>query len=494
MSANPSRTPLLLLALERMHETPLHRQIYDQVRDAILSGRLAPGAKLPSSRALAQDQGISRNTVISAYDQLFAEGYVEGRTGSGTRVSEVLPEALLSARGVPQRDRPDDRPGGKLSRLARQAVAGEPRTGRRAVAFGPGIPDIRQFPFEQWSRAVARFWRRPPADLLHAGNLAGYRPLRQAIAQYLGAVRGLDCEADQVVITAGAQQALDLTARALLDAGDRVWLEDPGYGGLRGVFAASGAATVPVPVDGHGLSVAAGLELAADAVLAAVTPSHQYPLGVTMSLARRLELLDWASRGGAWILEDDYDSEYRYAGRPLASLQGLDEGGRVIYVGTFSKVLFPALRLGYAVVPPALVAPFLAVRAALDDQPSIAVQPALAEFMADGRFAAHIRRMRGLYEARQRAMIEALGRTGVLTAEPDEAGMHLIARLDPGLGIDDVEASRRAAAAGLNAPALSSYYAGAAERQGLVLGYAAVDEGEIEAGVEKLAAAITEAV
>ena len=368
-----------------------------------------------------------------------------------------------------------------------------PRRGRRAP-FSPGVPDLAQFPFDVWARLLGRTWRNPPPDRLWHAEPAGFLPLRQAIAQYLGAVRGLNCAAEQVIVTSGAQQALDLVARALLDPGDRVWIEEPGYPGLPGPLIAAGAELVPLPVDGEGLSLAAGLKRAPAARMACITPSHQYPLGTVMSLGRRLALLDWAAEREAWILEDDYDSEYRYAGKPLAALQGLDRRGRVIYVGSFSKVLFSALRLGYMVVPEALVEPMARVRAALDDHPSLTAQPALAAFIEEGHFAAHVRRMRTLYAARQDALLTAAEKHlgGLLELAPDEAGLHLVAGLAPDLAsrLSDREVVETAAAAGVALVALSGYYRGRATRQGLLLGYAAYNEREIAAAVRKLAAAL----
>jgi len=440
MVKRAQKSPLIALALDRTLDTPLQTQVFDQIRDAILQGRLAPGARLPSSRLLAAEMGVSRNTILAAYDRLYGEGYVEGRTGSGTRVSGVLLEDLLTARNSSGQGAERPEPAGKTSGLNhRLGDLGSRRTALPARAFRPGVPDLDNFPFTHWSRLGAKFWRRPPADLLVSGDLAGYRPLRDAIAAYLGAVRGVHCSGDQVMVTSGAQQGLDLIARVLIDPGDRVWVEDPGYAGLRGAFLAAGAELVDVSVDNEGLSIDRGEALAPDAVLAAVTPSHQYPTGVTMSLARRLELLNWAAEAGAWILEDDYDSEFRYGGKPLSALQGLDGGSRVIYAGTFSKVLFPALRLGYLVLPQALVDPFLKVRAALDDQPSITMQPVLAQFIEDGQFAAHIRRMRALYEERQETLIRVIHTEadGVLDAAASEAGMHLVASMGPRCGTDD---------------------------------------------------------
>jgi GntR family transcriptional regulator/MocR family aminotransferase len=525
----------------------LHRQLYDQVRELVLSGRLAPGARLPSSRGLARDLGCGRNTVVMAYDQLLSEGYLEGRHGSGTYVSRVLPEERLTARR-PRPARPAPRGvsrgvfrgasrgtsesaagPGRLSNRGRALAALRPDrpqgSGGQVRAFTPGIPEPGQFPFEVWGRLLGRAWRRPPAALTRHGDPAGHRDLREAIARYLCGVRALRCDWTQVIVTSGAQQGLDLAARLLLDPGEAAWIEQPGYLGLRGPLLAAQARLVPLPVDRDGISVAEGRRRAPAARLAVVTPSHQYPLGVTMSLARRLELLDWAREAGAWIVEDDYDSEFRYAGRPLAALQGLDAdragdvnagdmsagdmsagGGRVIYLGTFSKILFPSLRLGYLVAPPGLAEPVARARAALDDHPSAVAQPALAAFFEEGHFAAHVRRMRLLYGARRDCLLDVAARhlDGLLVLAPDAAGLHLVARLAPELNarMDDREASARAAAAGLATPALSSYYlepdSGAAPdaatatapEQGLLLGYAAVSEPEIEAGIETLARAL----
>jgi GntR family transcriptional regulator/MocR family aminotransferase len=462
---------------------------------------------VPATRALAVELKCSRNTVLAAYEQLLSEGYLEGRHGSGTYVSRVLPDTLLAvseSMGRPRAPMPRDSALADPNRARvshRGAVLAALARERRApgLAFVPGVPETALFPFDVWGRLLGRVWRRPPGVLLRHGDPGGHRPLREAIARHLGAVRALRCGWRQVLVTTGAQQALDLVARVLLEPGEAVWLEEPGYPGLRGPLVGAGQRAVPVPVDAEGLSVVEGLRRAPGARLAVVTPSHQYPLGIVMSLARRIELLDWAYGTGAWILEDDYDSEYRYAGRPLAALQGLDAdrapgAGRVIYVGTFSKVLFPSLRLGYLVVPPDLAEPMTRARAALDDHPGAPVQPVLAAFLEDGHFAAHVRRMRALYAGRQAALVAALRRRleGLLDAAPDDSGLHLVARLAPDLAarMDDRAASARAARAGIAAPALSSYFTTEPAMQGLLLGYAAVPESGMAASVERLAAAL----
>jgi GntR family transcriptional regulator/MocR family aminotransferase len=490
MTRHTAAVPELLLDYNAA--IPLHRQLYEGLRGAILSGRLSAGTRLPATRLLARELQVSRNTVLNAFEQLLAEGYVEGQMGSGTYVSHVLPDDLLRVQPQPaaQLPVPANR---RLSRRG-SLLASTPVTISRDQglprAFRPGLPAFDSFPFDIWTRLVARHWRRPPPELLSYGEPAGYQPLREAIAAYLRAARGVQCTTEQVIVVAGSQQGLDLAARVLLDPGDQAWIEDPGYVGARGALRSAGAQLVPVPLDAEGLRVAVGVERCANARLAYVTPSHQFPLGVTMSLSRRLALLDWARRAGAWLLEDDYDSEYRYTGRPLPALQGLDTDGRTIYLGTFSKVLFPSLRLGYLVVPADLADAFIAARALADRHPPSLEQAALADFIVEGHFARHIRRTRALYAERRLALLEAAQRqlAGLLELHPAEAGMHLVGWLPEDL--DDAAAAQRASRAGVDAPALSSYALETVSRGGLLLGYAAVDEGEIRQGIQRLGAAL----
>jgi GntR family transcriptional regulator / MocR family aminotransferase len=497
-----SASILLPLAVETRGGAALHRQVYRELARLILAGRLAPGSRLPSSRELARELGVARNTVLSALDQLASEGYVEGRRGSGTYVAADLPDpeplskAPLSAedsagrRGNP---RAGAAPAPVLAPRAAALVQAHLAPPRRSGLLAPGLADVGEFPFEIWARLLARSWRRPARSLATGGSPGGLLGLRQAIADYLRLLRGVRCEAEQVIIVSGTRQGLDLAARLLLEPGEAAWLENPGFPGLRGPLIAAGAKLVPLPVDAEGLDLArAGTSPAPR--LVCVTPSHQFPLGMTMSLARRLALLERARADNAWIFEDDYDSEWRYRGRPLAALQGLDADGRVIYAGSFSKVLFGSLRIGYLVVPPPVLEAFLAARATLDDQPSLIAQPALAAFLAEGHFASYLRRQRRIYRARQERALAAAERhlDGLLEVPPDPGGLHLIGYLAPDLArrMDDREASRRAAAHGMAVPPLSDYWIGRPRRQGLMLGYATLPEAAIEPAMARLAKAL----
>jgi GntR family transcriptional regulator/MocR family aminotransferase len=491
MAKKPVGVPVWL-SLDAPSDVPIYRQLYDGLRSGILAGSLSAGTRLPSTRTLATELGVSRTTVVTAFENLLAEGYLEGRVGSGTYVAGSLPEELLGVRAEPAEPRPP-LSGRGLSRRG-VLLAATPTTAVRDVgtprAFRPGVPALEEFPYGVWRRISGNVWRRPSGELLGYGDPAGYWPLRREISAHLATTRAVRCDSEQVIVVSGSQQALDLASRVLLDPGDPVWVEDPGYMGARSALSGSGAHLVPVPVDDEGLVVAFGMEREPGARLACVTPSHQYPLGVTMSLARRLELLGWAGRCGAWVIEDDYDSEYRYTGRPLEALQGLDTEGRVVYMGTFSKVLFPALRLGYLVVPPDLVDAFTAARELADRHPPTAEQAVLAEFIAAGHFGRHLRRMRALYAVRQEALVEEISQqlSGLLDASPAESGMHLVGWLPE--GADDKKASHRAAQRGVEAPPISLYRTHEHGRGGLMLGYAAVDEAQTRHGVRRLAKAL----
>ena len=482
------------IALDPRSETPLYHQLTEWFRRAIIGGQLRPGQRVPSTRNLANELKISRIPVLSAYEQLFAEGYLETFTGAGTCVARSIPDDSLNPPGVKTRSTPPRPTGTKLKRdISRRAAAVhvvEQSWLSNLGAFRVGVPALDQFPNGAWSKLVNRHSRKPPIEMLAYGDPMGHMPLRAAIAEYLGAFRAVRCEAEQILVTTGSQQGLQLAAHVLLDAGDRVWMEDPGYVGAHQALMGAGIQMIPVPVDQEGLDVTRGMRLGRAARAVYITPSHQFPLGVTMSATRRMQLLSWAVHSGAWIIEDDYDSEYRFGGRPIASLQGLDADGRVIYVGTFSKVMFPALRLGYVVVPKDLVPAFSNARDGNDTFSSTLYQAVMTDFIREGHFARHIRRMRTLYMERRAALVEALGkhmgdRLEVIGAE---AGMQLTALLPR--GIDDVAVARKAAQKGVSARPLSTCYLKPPERGGLILGYGGADVEEIREGVKKLKACV----
>ena len=472
---------LATLRLSPVAGTPMFRQLYEGIKESVLSGRIAPGAQLPPTRDLAHQLGISRQTVLNAYEHLIAEGYLSGAVGKGTFVCHTLPLAGNTSKAT------DPHPLRPLS------VRGERFIGPQAAlnthegapkAFRIGMPGLDLFPFDVWARLEARRWRRPPHELGY-GDPIGYKPLREVLAGYLGASRGVHCHPDQIVITSGSQQALFLIATLLLAPGDAAWVENPGYRGISASLRAAEAQICPVPVDGEGISVPFGKERWPDAKLVYVTPSHQLPLGTTMSLARRLELLTWAKENKVWIVEDDYDSEYRYTGPPLASLQSLDKTGSVIYVGTLSKVLFPGLRLGYMVLPPGLVDAFVQARAILDRHAAIIPQIVLADFITEGHFGRHIKRTREAYAERRIALLEAIdSHLGEhLQVGPADAGLQLsttfISRRD------DQAVASRARAQGIEVRALSQFYlddGGKAQEErlsGLILGFAPIPVADI---------------
>jgi GntR family transcriptional regulator / MocR family aminotransferase len=478
-----------LISVDRRSAQPLHRQVYDAFRAAILARVLRPGQRIPSTRSLASDLSVSRIPVLHAYAQLLAEGYFESRTGSGTFVSNSLSLPDARPRPAVRAARPARLGIGRrrIAQLARSLPAPS-RSGwmRGHGAFSVSQPALDAFPLRAWSRLIARHCRNPLTRSLQYGDAMGFKPLRATIAAYLRTSRGVRCEANQVMIVSGSQQALDLSARVLLDSGSSVWMEEPGYWLARSVLRAAGCRLVPVPVDGEGLDVAAGIARCREARAAFVAPSHQYPLGVTMSAARRLQLLAWAQRAGSWIVEDDYDSEYRYESRPVASLQGLDHAACVIYIGTFSKVLFPSLRVGYVVAPAALVDRFLAMRQAMDVSPPHFPQAVLADFIAEGHFARHIRRMRALYGERRRVLVDSLAREfeGSLEVIGGQAGMYVTVALPRGRR--DLAISLRAARQNLWLWPLSPAYMSKTPLHGFILGFGSVTAREIPAAVRQL--------
>jgi GntR family transcriptional regulator / MocR family aminotransferase len=475
-----------LALAERTAGTPAYRWLYDALRAAILSGRLPSGARLPSTRDLAAQVGLSRGTAIAAYAQLTSEGYVDGTVGSGTYVSAVLPDDLLQA--APRSGAIDPlppNPARRFSEYAARVIPFRSHVFRPGCAFRPNAPALDQFPTALWGQLAARTIRRASAKLLLGGDPMGYAPLRAAIADYLARSRGVSCNPEQVMIVSGAQEALDLVARLVLNPGDRVCAEDPGYGGAFGVFRAVGARVVGVPVDDEGMVLRRSQLRGARLVY--VTPAHQYPLGVAMSLSRRLALLEWARATGALVFEDDYDSEYRYAGRPLPALQSLDRSGHVLFAGSFNKVLFPALRLGYLVVPADLVDRFAAALSLTRRFLPLLEQAVVCDLITEGHFGRHLRRMRQLYAERLSVLIECARRqlTGLLEISPVLAGLETIGWLARGLSGETVaEAARARNVAVLP---LRRFYLGAMPRDGLQLGFAAVNEREIRRGVHELA-------
>ena len=482
---------LPLIALDSSRKIPMYRQLYDWFRRAILSGQLRPGQRVPSTRNLAVELRVSRISILGAYEQLRAEGYLEGFVGAGTCVARSIPdEALRPAivkTGATAVQVPSHRSPRRISRRVALMRLPEPRSLSSLGAFRVSLPALDHFPISIWSQIVNRHSRRLSKESMAYGDPMGYMPFREAIAEYLGAVRGIGCAASQILVTTGSQQGLQLSAQVLLDAKDHVWMEEPGYPGARQALLTAGAKLVPVPVDQDGLNVAQGIRRGRDAHAVYITPSHQYPLGMTMSAARRMLLLNWAMRSGAWIIEDDYDSEYRFGDRPIASLQGLDADARVIYVGTFSKVMFPALRLGYVVVPRDLVAVFAAARDAADIFSSTLYQAVMTDFIREGHFARHIRKMRILYMERRTTLIEEIRKQlkDHLEVIGAEAGMHLVALLSP--GISDVAVSKRAAQRNIFAMPLSTCYLKRHVRGGLILGYGGVSSQQIQEGVRSLA-------
>jgi len=477
---------LPLVAVDRNAPTALYQQIYDGYRKAIVEGSLRAGQRVPSTRMLASELRISRIPILNAYAQLLAEGYFESRVGAGTVVSHSLPDqAAVSEPHGPRatRTRSGPRP---LAKRSQSLPPVEHVPWRRGWGpFGVSQVSFEQFPFQIWNSLITRHCRSIRAKSLDYGNPMGVRALREAITTYLRTARGVRCEPEQIMIVSGSQQGLDLTTRVLLDPGSSVWMEEPGYRLARRVFTFHGAQIVPIPVDYEGLNVGAGIKRCPNARAALVTPSHQYPLGATMSATRRLQLLDWAESSGSWIIEDDYDSEFRYESMPIASLQGLDRNARVIYIGTFSKVLFPSLRLGYIVIPADLVERFLVVRLALDISPPTFGQDVLADFIREGHFSRHIRRMRLLYGERRSALMESLRKQfgfGV-DVTGGQAGMHLSLTLK---GVHDRDIASRAAQKDLWLVPLSSSYFGKPLRQGFILGFGSTSREEIPASVRKL--------
>jgi GntR family transcriptional regulator / MocR family aminotransferase len=475
----PNAVSALPLALdERPPHTTLTRWLYEELRGAILDRRLPHGTRLPATRDFAVQYGISRGTVVTVFEQLQAEGYLTGRAGAGTRVNARL------FRGVHKKQAAQPR----LSKLP-VSVRGVP-TSRPARPFRTHEPALTEFPTDIWARVAGRRLRRASSSLLAPGDPRGYPPLREAIATYLLSSRGVNCSADSVVIVSGVQQGLDLVARLLIKPGDAAWMEDPGYFGAVSAFSQAGARIIPVPVDEYGLAVSRGEEVCKYAKVAYLTPAHQFPLGVSMSLERRLALLKWARETGAFLIEDDYDSEYRFEGRPIPALQGLDKQGSVIFLGSFNKVLFPSLRLGYLVAPPVLLDSLLALRLGADFYPPSLDQAILCDFMTEGHLGRHLRRMRDMYANRLATLQHEAKRYlgGLLQISPIQAGLNTAGFLQNGML--SRQAEEAAANHGVEVLGLDRFALKQKHVEGLLLGFAAFNEDEIRRGMISLTAAL----
>jgi GntR family transcriptional regulator/MocR family aminotransferase len=476
------RLTLDVLAVDRESDEPLHRQIYAALRRYILEGRIPARTLLPSTRALAEDLKVGRNTVIAAYDQLLAEGFIEARTGSGTWVAPIK----AGRRGQPPA--PPPQAPRRLSDRGRAMVDGaQLQRHEGLINLHPGVPDPAAFPYTVWSGLLARHARSRDAELQGYVAFAGHPGLRRTIAETIGLSRGIDCAPEQVIVVTGAQAALDLAARVLIDDGDAVWMEEPGYLGARSAFVAAGGRLAPLRVDRRGWSLA-------DPALPAprliyVTPSCQWPFGTVMRIEERLQLLDIAERQGAWIVEDDYDGEYRFKGRPVPALRGLDHADRVIYVGSFGKTLLQALRIGYLIVPQDLAAAFDRAVSITGQFAPLVLQATVDDFIRQGYFATHLKRMRRLYQRRQASFVRLCAEhlDAWITVSENDAGMQLLASFRRPL--DDRAVVAAALAEGLDVHPVSPHYHSSPPEHGLLLGYAALDDRQALRAVLALRAA-----
>ncbi|MEO1124938.1 MAG: PLP-dependent aminotransferase family protein [Cyanobacteria bacterium J06639_16] len=478
----------LILNFDRTAPTPLYQQLVEELRDAVLRGRLKPNQKLPSTRLLAKSLGLSRATVTQSYDQLLSEGYLEGRHGSGTYVCAQIPDECLQAAPIDSTSAPQSDMG-SLSRFGNHLLGldqldfSDPEA---QISFRYGSPATEAFPMKLWRKLIYRHCHNTAA-LMKYSDAAGYLPLRAAIADYLGRARAIQCRPEQVIIVSGSQQALDLITRLTLDLGDWVAMEDPGYLGARHCFTGQGANLQGVPVDAEGINIEALSQYSQLFKLLYITPSHQFPTGAVLPLARRLALLQWAQQTGTLILEDDYDSEYRYGDRPIPALQGLDQHHTVMYVGTFSKVLFPSLRIGYLVVPSAWVSVIKRAKWLCDRQSPLLEQYALTDCLNEGHFERHIRRMRQLYNQRRQALVQALKHYlgARVTILGENAGIHLMVKIETSLPDDLV--IQKAQRLGVGLISAQGYYLTTPKTGEFIFGYAQLDESQIEQGIQILA-------
>lgn len=475
------------IRLDRTLSAPLHQQLSGELRRVILSGQLQPGQRLPPTREAAANFGVSRSLVVQSYEQLTVEGYLESGVGRGTWVSTSIPPHLLKPEAPPRVSVVQHERRGGLS--DRGALIASSRSGisasRPTFPLRPAAVAADLFPERAWLQCLTKAWRDRHAEMVHYGEVQGFLPLREALADHLRRYRAVSVDPDQVIMTSGSQQSLDLVARMLTDPGDPVGMENPGYDGAISAFRAAGASLVPIPVDDHGACLPP-LDSSASFRVLYLTPSHQYPWGSTLPLDRRLAALEWASEQNGWIIEDDYDSEFRYDARPLPSLQGLDREDRVVYVGTLSKVLGPALRLGYIVLPRDLVEPFLRARQVLDHHPPISLQAALASFIEEGHFEQHVARMREVYRERRNALREAVDQIlgDVAACRTEDGGLHLTLEVPD---IDDVRVHELAFRRGIDPQPLSPHFITQEVRTGFVLGYGGFPPDRLRGAVDVLA-------
>lgn len=496
MSRASRQISLPFIRIDRKVRRPVYQQLYDGIRSAILEGKLRPGDRLPATRLIAEELGVSRNIVVMAFEQLGMEGYLQGKSGSGSFVadfellatSDKLQAASCERRAVSDVLQEERRLTGDFLRTLERVVLPRNTMREEILPFQTGQPAFDAFPFAVWSKLAARVYRY--LDFQHLGyeDAAGYFPLREAIADHLRVNRSVQCEADRILIVNGTQQALTLCAQLLLQPGDRFWIDDPGYVNARAVFTLFGGEPCPIPVTGEGIDIDYAFRHHPDGKLAYLTPSHQDPVGGTLPLAQRLRLLAWANEHRCWLIEDDYDSELRYRGKPIPSLQGLDTHGNVIYTGTFSKVLFPALRIAYMVLPDREVfQAFKSLKALNDRQSPLTDQLILTDFIKEGYFHRHLRKMRGIYNERLQCLLGELQAqlSDRLSFTDPSAGMHLAAYFSA--PVDEVRLMQAAAARKLVLPSLREYTLGNYDRPGILLGYAAFPEEKIRKAVRALA-------
>jgi len=485
--------PLVSFKINFESGIPLYNQLYNSLRKSILEGKYYPGQKLPGTRSLASELKISRNTVSMAYEQLMIEGYIEGKSGSGTFVKEI-PDNILNVKDKKRDNKVKINFPAKINNiLSSPEVLRRNTTKDEISTFQNGLPSLNDFPIKTWLKLNNQIARTFSNIHLGYGDAVGFKPLREEIANYLRTYRAVNCTEEQIIIVNGSQQGLDLIGRVLLERGNNVWLEDPGYFGTKASLLLADSKILPCPLDKEGLDINYSSKKYPVPKLIYTTPSHQFPLGITTSVARRIELLQYANKNNCWIIEDDYDSEFRYYGDPLPSLQGIDKNNCVLYLGTFSKVLFPALRLGYLVLPdPEMVKVFALAKSMMDRQCPVFEQMIVTEFLKQGYFTRHIRKMRMLYKSRQEFLINEIQKElkGTLKINPSPAGMQIIAWLHKNL--DDIRIAKVAKKNNLVLNPLSSYSMKFFKDPGLILGYTAFEQKELKKGVEKLKKVLNE--